>query len=173
MTTPEIHASARSIAPRSLGPPSGIPGGYPQRRRIPRRRRAGNQVVRVSRAENVAFSPYLCWGPPVKVGSVVVLVVGLVVTRAWLRWGRGVGSRWSARSAARTNDLDAGADPPHTPGRVGQGEKRCDSNHVEPPQVLREAIEGGKGRASAQPYLGPRTSVRRHDDGWGARRAGW
>jgi len=22
-------------------------------------------------------------------------------------------------------------------------------------------------------YLGPRTVVRRHDDGWGARRAGW
>ena len=28
-------------------------------------------------------------------------------------------------------------------------------------------------RAGAQPYLGPRTRVRRHDDGWGARRAGW
>jgi len=27
-------------------------------------------------------------------------------------------------------------------------------------------------RAGAQPYLGPRTRVRRHDDGWGARRAG-
>ena len=28
------------------------------------------------------------------------------------------------------------------------------------------------GRAGAQPYLGPRTSVRRHDDRWGARRVG-
>src|ERR1700738_413324 len=28
-------------------------------------------------------------------------------------------------------------------------------------------------RAGAQPYLGPQTTVRRHDDGWGARRAGY
>ncbi len=88
--------------------------------------------------------------------------------------GRGAGSRWSARSAARTNDLDAGADPAaYCRSSGGRGEKCCDSNHVMPPRDLREAIEGGKGRASAQPYLGPRTSVRRHDDGWGARRAGW
>ena len=30
------------------------------------------------------------------------------------------GSRWSARSAARTNDLYAGEDPPHADGRVDE-----------------------------------------------------
>src|ERR1700756_1092519 len=30
------------------------------------------------------------------------------------------GSRWSARSAARTNDLEADEDPPHTPGPRGE-----------------------------------------------------
>jgi len=38
---------------------------------------------------------------------------------------------------------------------------------------VRECGAGdASGRAGAQPYLGPRTKVRRHDDWWGARRAG-
>ena len=45
---------------------------------------------------------------------------------------RSPGSRWSARSAARTNDLEAGEDPPHTV-RPGGGETRCDSSHLAPP----------------------------------------
>jgi hypothetical protein len=39
--------------------------------------------------DSVPHSPYLCWGPPSRWESVVVLAVGLVVTRAWWRWGRG------------------------------------------------------------------------------------
>jgi hypothetical protein len=35
--------------------------------------------------------------------------------------GPQAGSRWSARSAARTNDLEADEDPPHTPGSGGRG----------------------------------------------------
>ena len=60
-------------------------------------------------------------GTPVKVGVRVVSVVGLVVARALVGGGTVVGVRWSARSAARTNDLDAGADPPHADGRVDEG----------------------------------------------------
>ena len=53
-------------------------------------------------------------GTPVKVGSLVVFVfVGLISVRVW-GGGPQSGSRWSARSAARTNDLEAGEDPPHT-----------------------------------------------------------
>ena len=59
-------------------------------------------------------------GTPVKVGVRCLFCCFSVVCprpRPGLgRWGRGPGSRWSARSAARTNDLEAGADPPHTPG---------------------------------------------------------
>ena len=61
-------------------------------------------------------------GTPVKVGSVgrfccLVLVLGPCLVGG----GPQSGSRWSARSAARTNDLEAGEDPPHTLGRPGRG----------------------------------------------------
>ena len=53
-------------------------------------------------------------GTPVKVGSVELFVLlGLVPVRV-CGGGPQSGSRWSARSAARTNDLEAGKDPPHT-----------------------------------------------------------
>jgi hypothetical protein len=71
------------------------------------------------------------------------------------------GSRWSARSAARTNDLEAGAGPPHTcwPG---------DEAKTRVVQVIcclpEDAVDVHVARAGAQPYLGPRTRVRRHDD---------
>jgi hypothetical protein len=42
---------------------------------------------------------------------------------------RSSGSRWSARSAARTNDLEADEDPPHT--RLGgTRQRRCGSSHL-------------------------------------------
>ena len=51
------------------------------------------------------------------------------------------GSRWSARSAARTNDLEAGEDPPHT-RRARDRQRRCDSTHLLPP-----VRKGGSGDA--------------------------
>src|SRR6516165_12098817 len=72
---------------------------------------------------------YLCWDPRVKTGS-----VGCFLRLASFRpvrrgGGSQLGSRWSARSATRPNDLEAGADPPHTRSR-GTREKRCGSSHV-------------------------------------------
>src|SRR5882762_1092323 len=57
-------------------------------------------------------------GTPVKVWDplVVLFVFGLVPPRAW-GGGPQSGSRCSARSAARTNDLDADKDRPHTVAR--------------------------------------------------------
>ena len=51
---------------------------------------------------------------------------------------------------------------------AGRRQRRCGSSHLRPP------VNGGVhvARAGAQPYLGPRTKVRRHDDRWGARPAG-
>ena len=56
-------------------------------------------------------------GTPVKVGSVGFFRC-LSSFRPHVPCGGGPqsGSRWSARSAARTNDLEADEDPPHTPG---------------------------------------------------------
>ena len=53
--------------------------------------------------------PLICVGDPRKGGSrLSFLLLVLVVARAWWAVGPGAGSRWSARSAARTNDLDTG-----------------------------------------------------------------
>jgi len=72
-------------------------------------------------------------GTPVKVGSLVVFVfVGLISVRVW-GGGPQSGSRWSARSAARTNDLEAGEDPPHTDRPWGTRQRRCGSSHLLPP----------------------------------------
>src|ERR1700757_4328692 len=66
----------------------------------------------------------ICVGDPRKGGSVGhFLVVGLVPVRA-RRGGPQAGSRWSARSAARTNDLEADEDPPHTRG-LGERGNSC------------------------------------------------
>jgi hypothetical protein len=43
------------------------------------------------------------------------------------------GSRWSARSAARTNVLEADEDPPHTLAGPGTRRRRCGSSHLRPP----------------------------------------
>jgi len=83
-----------------------------------------------------------------------------------------MGRWWSARSAARTNDLEAGEDPPHT----GRPWERSKDVVVQVICCLPgESVKRGDvvARTGAQPYLGPRTMVRRHDDGWGARRAGF
>ena len=65
------------------------------------------------------------------------------------------GSRWSARSEARTNDLDADEDSPHVwharVGRDGLGVRSCE------PLPARGCGVRGSARAGAQPYLGPRT----------------
>src|SRR6185312_14756243 len=56
----------------------------------------------------------ICVGDPRKGGILGRFVfVGLISVRVW-GGGPQSGSRWSARSAARTNDLEAGEDPPHT-----------------------------------------------------------
>src|SRR6478609_10044777 len=56
--------------------------------------------------------PLICVGDPRQGGS--PLSFWLLALSSPVRGGGGAvvrGSRWSARSAARTNDLDAGADP--------------------------------------------------------------
>src|SRR5262245_42180171 len=58
-------------------------------------------------------------------------------------------------SAARTNDLDAGEDPPRADATGRRGEKCCDSSHEAPPVMPRRSSRGACG---AQPYLGPRTT---------------
>ena len=73
--------------------------------------------------------PLICVGDPRQGGSPLSFrLLASSSARAWWRWGRGPGSRWSARSAARTNDLDAGADPPHTP--VGLDEAKSVATQV-------------------------------------------
>ena len=65
----------------------------------------------------------ICVGDPRKGGDpLVVLLFGLVPAMCLIAVDRQSGSRWSARSAARTNDLEADEDPPHT--RVGQDETK-------------------------------------------------
>src|SRR6266542_3883323 len=75
------------------------------------------------------------------------------------RGGPSRGSRWSARSAARTNDLDAGEEC----RRIGQ--RRKGAACVMPWASPCEAWSAGRGspRAGVQPYLGARTRVRQHD----------
>jgi len=78
------------------------------------------------------------------------------------------GSTWSAHSAARTNDLEADEDLPHTVA----GQDEIKTLWFKSFAASREQLGVHVARAGAQPYLGPRASARRHDDGWGARRAG-
>jgi hypothetical protein len=68
--------------------------------------------------------PLSVLGTPVKVGirwSFLVVWPGSAVLA---RGGPQPGSRWSARSAARTNDLEAGEDPPHADGRVNEAKRQ-------------------------------------------------
>ena len=100
-------------------------------------------------------------GTPVKVGSVGrFLLFGLVPARVW-GGGPQSGSRWSARSAARTNDLEADEDPPHT-GRPGTRQRRCGSSHLLPP--VTERVRETSLRV-------PAPSLTRKSDGeWAGRR---
>src|SRR6185312_5336697 len=84
------------------------------------------------------------------------------------RGGPQAESRWSARSAVRTNDLEADEDSPHADGRVGGANTLWFKSSA----ASRGNGAGDTWGVPAQPYLGPRTLVRRHDDGWGARHAG-
>ena len=111
----------------------------------------------------------ICVGDPRKGGSrLSFLLLVLVVARAW--WAVGpVGVTVERPQRSEENDLDAGADAT----AYWRGRARVKALRFKPCEPPRAgSIEGGKGRASAQPYLGPRTRVRRHDDGWGARRTG-
>jgi hypothetical protein len=59
--------------------------------------------------------PLICVEDPRKGGVIGHFFVVLRRSRPRLgRVDRQSGSRWSARSAARTNDLDTDEDPPHT-----------------------------------------------------------
>jgi hypothetical protein len=91
-------------------------------------------------------------------------------TRAWGRW-TAVGSRWSACSAARTNDLEADEDPPQTWPAGGEAKTlRFKSSAA---SWERRTCCGRQRRTCRRPALsGSTDEVRRHDDGWGARRAG-
>ena len=116
-------------------------------------------------------SPYLCCGPPSRLGSVVVSVVWpRSGTRAW-GGGPQSGSRWSAHSAARTNDLEADEDPPQTWPAGGEAKTlRFKSSAA---SWERRTCCGRQRRTCRRPALsGSTDEVRRHDDGWGARRAG-
>jgi Family of unknown function (DUF5996) len=62
---------------------------------------------------------------------------------------------------------EADEDPPHT--LAGQDEVK--TLWFTSSAASRERQVSKVARAGAQPYLGPRTRVRRHDDGWGDRRA--
>jgi hypothetical protein len=66
-------------------------------------------------ALSVLGTPVKGWDP------LVVSLFGLVPAPVSEGGGSQSGSRWSARSAARTNDLEADEDPPHTVGRRNGG----------------------------------------------------
>jgi len=78
-------------------------------------------------------SPLICVGDPRKGGSVGCFIVVRSHFRSVLRAvDRKSGSRWSARSAARTNDLEADEDPPHTGSARSEAKtarfKSCDAS---------------------------------------------
>jgi len=81
---------------------------------------------------------------------------GLVPGARRLVGGPKPGSRWSARSAVRTNDLEAGEDPPHTRSARRRGVGAAGFKSCLPPVRERGAGDALE-RAGAQPYLGPRT----------------
>ncbi len=91
---------------------------------------------------------------PGKGGNPVVFVLfGLVPVHVW-GGGPQSGSRWSARSAARIRRILIGR---------GNEAKTLWFKSCLPP-VRERGAGDALGRAGAQPYLGPRTMVRRHDD---------
>ena len=97
----------------------------------------------------------VCVGDPRKGGiHWLFSLFGLVPARAW-GGGPQSGSRWSARSAARTNDLEADEDPPHTWSAGDEAKTLWFKSSA----ASRERTWCGRrvARAGAQPYLGPRT----------------
>jgi len=155
----------------------GYRGSNRQRQGIQRRQRWQPRLTTTIDADSVLTSTALnafslsVLGAPVK-GAPLSCFCCLTSFRGHVPCGGGLqsGSRWSARSAARTNDLEADEDPPHTLAGPRTRRRRCGSSHLRPP--VKRAAGVHVARAGAQPYLGPRTEVRRHDDRWGARRAG-
>jgi patatin-like phospholipase len=77
-------------------------------------RRLLTDHLKFSRLEDAPI-PLSVLGTPVKVGNHVGVFV-VWPRSAYGSWDGGPqsGSRWSARSAARTNDLEVDEDPPHT-----------------------------------------------------------
>ena len=111
-------------------------------------------------------------GTPVKVGIRCCLpLFGLVPAHVPGGGGPQSGSRWSAHSAARTNDLEADEDPPQTWPAGGEAKTlRFKSSAA---SWERRTCCGRQRRTCRRPALsGSTDEVRRHDDGWGARRAG-
>jgi hypothetical protein len=69
---------------------------------------APDQLLAAMEAFLANTTPLSVFGDPRKGGSPLSFLSLVPRRRPGLgRWGRGRGSRWSARSAARTNDLDA------------------------------------------------------------------
>jgi hypothetical protein len=69
---------------------------------------------------------------PVKTDPLVVFCSVCLVLARVEDGGPQSGSRWSARSAARTNDLETEEDPPHTRSARDR-QKGCGSSHLLPP----------------------------------------
>ena len=164
-----VSTQSRAVANRSAMPASWvtISGNFSIMR--PQR----NSAVLCTIASNLSTrSPYLCCGPPSRWGSVVVSRC-LASFRHHVPGGGGPqsGSRWSARSAARTSDLEAGEDPPQTWPAGGEAKTlRFKSSAA---SWERRTCCGRQRRTCRRPALsGSTDEVRRHDDGWGARRAG-
>src|SRR5947209_3600481 len=97
-------------------------------------------------------------GPPVNTWAIRMRTWLLVDVRA----SPEPGSRWSARSAARTTDLDAGEDWRTLAPAVG-------APGVSPsrPPPARGGVRKETRRVDAQTYLGARSVLRSHDGRWG------
>jgi hypothetical protein len=121
--------------------------------------------------EVVCASSLSVLGTPVKVGIRVGFACSGPSFRPCLGWwsrSRGRGGAPGAQRGRTTSRL--ARSPPHTRWPGDEAKTRvvqvicCLPERAGDVHVV--------ARAGAQPYLGPRTRVRRHDDGWGARRAG-
>ena len=115
-------------------------------------------------------SPYLCCGPPSRLGSVVVPVV-------WPRSGTRAWGRWTAVGVEVERPQRSEDERPR--GRRGStanlagGEAKTLRFKSSAASWERRTCCGRQRRTCRRPALsGSTDEVRRHDDGWGARRAG-